>query len=82
MDDAICTVAPGREPTEEVVDQILESNSTIWCDPDDVKMACDWAERSAVRRLARELSAPRPYHYRGRTKKCFFLTRKTRWRKG
>lgn len=82
MDYAVCTVAPGREPTEEEVDQMLESNSTVWCDPDDVQITDAEQERDAERRLARELSAPRPYHYRGRKSKCFFPTRKTRWRKG
>ena len=82
MDAAIYTVAPGREPTEEEVDQMLESNSTVWCDPDDVQITCAESESEAERRLSRALSAPRPYHYRGRTSKCFFQTRKTRWRKG
>lgn len=82
MDAAFYTVAPGREPEEEEADQMLESNSTIWCDPDDVQMTCAEQESEAERRLARALSAPRPYHYRGRTSKCFFPTRKTRWRKG
>lgn len=82
MEDAIYTVALGREPTEEEVDQMLESDSTVWCNPDDVQITCAVPERDAERRLARALSAPRPYHYRGRTSKCFFPARKTRWRKG
>ena len=82
MDAAIYTVAPGREPTEEEVDQMLESDSTVWCESDDVLITCAETERFEDRRLARELSAPRPYQYRGRKEKCFFHTRKTRWRKG
>ena len=82
MDDAIYTGAPGREPTEEEVDQMLESDSTVWCDPDDVQITRAVPERDAERRFARALSAPPTYHYRGRTSKCFFPTRKTRWRKG
>ena len=82
MDAAIYTVAPGREPTEEEVDQMLESDSTVWCDPDDVQIIRAVSESDEERRLARALSAPPPYHYRGRTNKCFFPTRKTRWRKG
>ena len=82
MDAAIYTVAPGREPTEEEVDQMLESDSTVWCDQDDVQINCAEKDREMERRLAREISAPRPYHYRGRTNKCVFQTRKTRWRKG
>ena len=82
MDAAIYTVAPGREPTEEEVDQMLESGSDVWCELDDVQTTCAVPEMDAERRLARALSAPPPYHYRGRTNKCFFPTRKTRWRKG
>ena len=82
MEDAIYIVALGREPTEEEVDQMLESDSTVWCNSDDVQITCAVPERDAERRLARALSAPRPYHYRGRTSKCFFPTRKTWWRKG
>ena len=82
MDVAIYTVAPGREPTEEEVYQMLESGSDVWCELDDVQTTCAVPERDAERRLARALSAPPPYHYRGRTNKCFFPTRKTRWRKG
>lgn len=82
MDDAIYTIAPGREPTEEEVDQMIVSDSSVWRDPDAVQITLVVPERDAERRLARQLSAPPTYHYRGRTSKCFFPTRKTRWRKG
>ena len=82
MDDEIYTISPGREPTEEEIDQMLVSYSPVWCDQENVQITCAVPERDAERRLARELSAPLPYHYRGRTNKCFFQTRKTRWRKG
>lgn len=49
---------------------------------DVVKTEAEEREESAVRKALRELSAPPPYFYNGRKKRCFFPERKVRWRKG
>lgn len=52
------------------------SNISSW------KLEAEEREESEVRKALRELSAPPPYFYNGRRKRCFFPQRKTRWRKG
>lgn len=47
-----------------------------------VKAEAEEREESEVRKALRELSAPPPYFYGGRRKRCFFPQKKTRWRKG
>lgn len=76
MNEIVHTVTYGRDPDPDTECPPVFSNVPA------LKLDEEAAEDARLERLERTLSAPPPYLYRGRRERCFFPTRKTRWRKG
>lgn len=77
MNGLVHTVTCVRDP-----DPDTECPPVSSADATALKLGEEAAEDARLETLERESSAPPPYLYRGRRERCFFPTRKTRWRKG
>ena len=76
MNGLVHTVTYGRDPDPDTECPPVSADVTAW------KLGAEAAEDARLETLERGSSAPPPYIYRGRRERCFFPSRKTRWRKG
>lgn len=74
MDEPVCTMVGSDEPPATACASV--SDFSVW------KLDAEATENARLEQAERALSAPPPYLYGGRRERCFFPSRKMRWRKG
>lgn len=74
MNEPVHTIVGSDDTPETACPPV--SNFSEW------KLEAEERGESEARKALRDLSAPPPYLYNGRRKRCFFPQRKMKWRKG